>query len=135
MPAFVVDKLTEALNERGRSVKGARIMILGVAYKRDIDDTRESPALKLMELLERKGARLAYHDPYVPVLRRSRHYDFHLSSVPLTEKELAASDVVLIATDHSVFDYEFIVRASSLVVDTRNATRHVCGGRMKIVRA
>jgi UDP-N-acetyl-D-glucosamine dehydrogenase len=135
MPAFVVDKLADALNERGRSVKGARVLILGVAYKRDIDDTRESPALKLMELLERKGARLAYHDPYVPVLRRSRRYDFHLSSVPLTEKELAASDVVLIATDHSVFDYEFIVRASSLVVDTRNATRHVCLHQAKIIRA
>jgi UDP-N-acetyl-D-glucosamine dehydrogenase len=135
MPAFVVEKIGDALNERGQSVKGARILILGIAYKRDIDDTRESPALKLMELLDRKGARLAYHDPYVPVLRRSRRYDFHLSSVPLTEKELVAADVVLIATDHTAFDYEFIVRTSRLVVDTRNATRHVCADRAKILRA
>lgn len=135
MPAFVVDKVTEALNERGRSVHGARVLILGVAYKRDIDDTRESPALKLIDLLTRKHAEVAYHDPYVPYLKRSRRYDFQLASVPLTVEELARSDVVLIATDHSVFDYDFIVRASRLVVDTRNATRFVRSGREKIVRA
>lgn len=135
MPAYVVEKLTDALNERGRSLNGARILILGVAYKRDLDDDRESPALKVMELLARKHARFAYHDPYVPALRRSRQYDFQLESVPLTAEELAAADAVMIVTDHSSIDYDFIVQASRLVVDTRNATRHVRQGREKIVHA
>ncbi|MFQ5667703.1 MAG: nucleotide sugar dehydrogenase [Candidatus Binatia bacterium] len=135
MHGYVVDKLTEALNERGKSVSGSRILILGVAYKRDVDDDHESPAFKVMELLERKRARIAYHDPYVPVLKRSRQYDFQLRSVPLTEAELAQADAVVIVTDHSVFDYDFIVRASRLVVDARNATRGVTAHREKIVYA
>ena len=135
MPAFVVEKLSDALNERGQSLKGARILILGIAYKRDLDDDRESPALKLMELLGRKQAQVAYHDPFVPVLKRSRRYDFQLESQPLTAAELRAADAVLIATDHSAFDYAFIVRESRLVVDTRNATRSVREGREKIVLA
>ena len=125
----------DALNDRGRSLKGSRTLILGVAYKRDIDDDRESPAYKLMELLERKGAQFVYHDPYVPFLKRSRRYDFGLHSVPLTADELAAADATIIATDHSDFDYESIVRASRLVIDTRNATRNVTTGREKIVGA
>jgi len=135
MPAYVVEKLADALNDRGQSLKGARILILGIAYKRDLDDDRESPALKLMELLERKQAQVAYHDPFVPVLKRSRRYDFQLESQPLTAAELRAADAVLIATDHSAFDYEFIVRESRLVVDTRNATRGVREGRERIVLA
>ncbi len=135
MPAYVVERLTDALNERGQSVKGSRILILGVAYKRDLDDDRESPALKLMELLARKHAEVWYHDPFIPVLRTTRRYDFGLESVPLTAETLAAADACLIATDHSCFDYDLIVRASRLVVDTRNATRHVREGREKITRA
>ena len=135
MPAFVVEKLADALNERGQSLKGARILILGVAYKRDLDDDRESPALKLMELLARKQAECAYHDPYVPVLKRSRRYDFQLESRPLTATELQAADAVVIVTDHSMFDYDFIVRESRLVVDTRNATRAVRARRERIVLA
>jgi UDP-N-acetyl-D-glucosamine dehydrogenase len=135
MPAYVVDKLADALNDRGKSLNGSRILILGVAYKRDVDDDRESPAFKLMELLERKRAEIAYHDPYVPFLKRSRQHDFELESVPLTESELAQADAVVIATDHSVFDYSFIVRASRLVIDTRNATRGVVEGHEKIVHA
>jgi UDP-N-acetyl-D-glucosamine dehydrogenase len=135
MPAFVIEKLMDALNERRRSLKGARILVLGVAYKRDLDDMRESPALKIMDLLSKKGAAVSYHDPYVPALKRSRHYDFHLRSVPLTRDELSRADAVIVATDHSSFDYDFIVEASSLVVDTRNATRGVRRGREKIVRA
>lgn len=135
MPAFVVEKLADALNERGQSLKGARILILGVAYKRDLDDDRESPALKLMELLARKQAEFAYHDPFVPVLKRSRRYDFQLESQPLTAAELRAADAVLIITDHSAFDYEFIVRESRLVVDTRNAARCVREGREKVILA
>jgi UDP-N-acetyl-D-glucosamine dehydrogenase len=135
MPAFVVEKLMDALNERRRSLKGARVLVLGVAYKRDLDDTRESPALKIIDLLSKKGAEIVYHDPYVPVLKPSRHYDFHLASVPLTREELQRADAVLVATDHAVFDYQFIVDASTLVIDTRNATRAVTVGREKIVRA
>jgi UDP-N-acetyl-D-glucosamine dehydrogenase len=135
MPSYVVEKLTDGLNEHGKSLKGARILILGVAYKKDLDDDRESPAFKIMELLEKKHARLAYHDPYVPVLKRSRRYDFGLESVPLTAAELHAADAVVIATDHSCFDYDFVVRESQLVVDTRNATRSVKEGRGKVVGA
>ena len=135
MPSYVVARLVDALNERGRNLKGAQILVLGVAYKRDLDDDRESPAYKLMELLARKQARFTYHDPFVPELRPSRRYDFRLRSVPLTAESLAAADAVLIATDHSVFDYEFIVQHSRLVVDTRNATRNVRSGRERIVLA
>jgi UDP-N-acetyl-D-glucosamine dehydrogenase len=135
MPAFVIEKLTDALNERRRSLKGARVLVLGVAYKRDLDDTRESPALKLLDLLVQKGAAVGYHDPYVPALGRSRHYDFHLQSVPLTPEELQRWDAVIIATDHTVFDYAMVVDASALVVDTRNATGSVARGREKVIRA
>jgi len=135
MPGFVVEKIADALNGRGRSLNGARIRILGVAYKKDLDDDRESPAFKLMELLGRKQADIVYHDPYVPVLKRSRRYDFQLESRPLTAEELRAADAVVIATDHSVFDYDFIVRQSRLVIDTRNATRLVRDGRERIVQA
>jgi UDP-N-acetyl-D-glucosamine dehydrogenase len=135
MPAFVIEKLADALNQRGQSLKGSRILILGVAYKRDLDDDRESPAFKLMELLARKQAVLSYHDPYVPALKRSRRYDFQLESRALTAVELQAADAVVIVTDHSTFDYDLIVRESRLVVDTRNATRAVREGRERIVFA
>src|ERR1700687_215353 len=119
MPAFVISKLMDALNDRQRSLSGSRVLVLGVAYKRDLDDTRESPALKLIDLLFKKGADVVYHDPYVPVLKRSRHYDFDLRSVPLTHDELRRATAVLIATDHTIFDYAFVVDASALVIDTR----------------
>ncbi len=135
MPAYVVARVMDALNDRGKSLRGSRVLVLGVAYKRDLDDTRESPALKLMELLQDKGAIVAYHDPFVPFLKRSRHYDFQLASVELTADELGGADVVLIATDHSCYDYGFVTECSRLVVDTRNATRLVTKGREKIVRA
>lgn len=135
MPGYVVGRLADALNDRGQSLKGARILILGVAYKRDIDDDRESPAFKIMELLKEKHAEVMYHDPFVPVLRPSRRYDFGLASEPLDAARLEAADAVLIVTDHSVFDYDAIVAASRLVVDTRNATRAVRSGREKIVLA
>jgi UDP-N-acetyl-D-glucosamine dehydrogenase len=125
MPDYVVSRLTEALNDRGKSLKDAAVLILGVAYKRDIDDDRESPAFRLMELLERRRAVLSYHDPYVPRLRPSRRYDFGLESVPLTPENLAAADAVVIVTDHGDVDYAAVVEHAQLVVDTRNATRHV----------
>ncbi len=135
MPAYVVERLADALNDRGQSLNGARILLLGVAYKRDLDDDRESPAFKLLELLARKRAQLSYHDPFVPNLRPGRRHHFRLSSVELTAETLAAVDAVLIATDHSTIDYDHVVRHARLVVDARNATRNVSQGRDKIVLA
>jgi UDP-N-acetyl-D-glucosamine dehydrogenase len=134
MPYNVVDALVSALNSHEKSVKGSKILLLGVAYKKDVDDLRESPSLKLLELLSARGALLDYNDPYFPALHKMRHYDFsHMKSVELSAERLAGYDCVLIATDHSSYDYEAIVRDSKLVVDTRNATRHVKQDREKVV--
>jgi len=135
MPEYVLRKLVEGLNRRGRALRGARILVLGVAYKPDVDDTRESPALFLIDLLTRQGARVRYHDPFVPILGRFRKYAFDLRSVPLSARTLAGSDAVLVVTDHSSFDADFIVRHSRLVVDTRNLTAGVRVGRDRIIRA
>src|SRR5271154_1792905 len=134
MPYHVVDALVNALNSHEKSVKGSKILLLGVAYKKDVDDLRESPSLKLLELLSARGAVLDYNDPYFPALHKMRHYDFsNMRSVELSPERLASYDCVLIATDHSSYDYEAIVRNSQLVVDTRNATRHVKQSREKVV--
>jgi UDP-N-acetyl-D-glucosamine dehydrogenase len=135
MPDFVVQKLMDALNQRRLSLNGARILVLGVAYKRDLDDIRESPALKIIELLRHKGAEVVYHDPFVPELGPMRRYNFDLRSVPLTREELARADAVVIVTDHSRIDYDFVVDSASLIVDTRNATAGISRGRQKIARA
>jgi UDP-N-acetyl-D-glucosamine dehydrogenase len=120
MPYHVVDSVAAALNDRGKGVKGTKILVLGLAYKRDIDDLRESPSLTLIELLRRRGADVAYNDPFIPAVGRGRHYDLNMESTPLDD--LASYDCVLIATDHSDYDIERIVRESQLVIDTRNAT-------------
>ena len=134
MPYNVVDALVTALNSHEKSVKGSKILLLGVAYKKDVDDLRESPSLKLLELLSARGAVLDYNDPYFPALHKMRHYDFsNMKSVELSPQRLASYDCVLIATDHTSYDYEAIVRDSKLVVDTRNATRHVKQDREKVV--
>ncbi len=133
MPSHVVASIADALNRRKQCLQDARILVLGVAYKKDIDDLRESPALRIMELLQARGARVDYHDPYFPRLHKMRHYDFGLASVELTSEALAGYDVVVIATDHSSYDYSFVVRHARLVVDTRNATRDVTEHREKIV--
>jgi UDP-N-acetyl-D-glucosamine dehydrogenase len=134
MPYHVVNAVGAALNERQKSIKGSKVLLLGVAYKKDVDDLRESPSLKLLELLTERGANLEYNDPYFPALHRMRHYDFsNMRSVELTPERLGSYDCVLIATDHSNYDYEAIVRHSKLVVDTRNATRKLKGAREKIV--
>ncbi len=122
VPYYVVERLIEALNERERSLKGATILVLGVAYKKDVDDMRESPAIKILELLQTKGAEIAYHDPYVPRFPRFRAHDLALESVPLTAETLAGSDAVIIVTDHSQVDYQLVLDNAPLVVDTRNAT-------------
>jgi UDP-N-acetyl-D-glucosamine dehydrogenase len=136
MPYYVMGKLEGALRQRGKSLADANILMLGLAYKKDIDDPRESPSFKLMELLEEKGATVVYHDPLIPTLPKMRHYS-HLKAQPalLDEKVLSTKDAVLIVTDHSDYDYDWIVKHASLIVDSRNACRHVKCGREKIVRA
>jgi UDP-N-acetyl-D-glucosamine dehydrogenase len=134
MPYNVVEALANALNDKQKSIKGSKVLLLGVAYKKDVDDLRESPSLKLLELLTQRGAVLDYNDPYFPALHKMRHYDFsNMRSVELTPERLGSYDCVLIATDHSSYDYEAIVRGAKLVIDTRNATRRVQNGREKIV--
>jgi len=124
MPSYVVAKTVEALGSRGRSVKGARVLVLGVAYKKDIDDQRESPSLKIITLLQEKGAKVACNDPHIPELGPSREYPgLVIKSVPLSVQRLRNSDAVIIATDHSSYDYAWIVRNSRLVVDTRNVIK------------
>jgi UDP-N-acetyl-D-glucosamine dehydrogenase len=124
MPHHVVDKVTDALNSRSKAVRGSSVLILGISYKRDIDDVRESPALDVMAVLREKGAQVSYHDPYLPVLAaRDWPGGVELRSVPLGADTLASADCVVIVTDHRVFDYEAIVRGSSLVVDTRNSIK------------
>jgi UDP-N-acetyl-D-glucosamine dehydrogenase len=138
MPYWVVDKVVEALGEGGKPIKGAKVLVMGVAYKKDVDDPRESPSLKVIEILESRGAEVSYNDPYVPSLRarKLRHYEtFDLDSVDLEDRTIAEADCVLIATDHSAYDYDRIVRHARRVVDTRNATRNVRQGRNKIVKA
>jgi UDP-N-acetyl-D-glucosamine dehydrogenase len=134
MPYHVVESVSEALNKRRKALNGSKILVLGVAYKKDVDDLRESPSLKLIELLNDRGATVDYNDPYFAQLHKMRHYDYSQKrSVPLDPKTLASYDCVLIATDHSSYDYASIVEAAQLVVDTRNATRRLLRGREKIV--
>jgi UDP-N-acetyl-D-glucosamine dehydrogenase len=123
MPYFVIAQLTEALNDRSKSVKGSRVLVLGLAYKRDIDDLRESPSLTIIELLREKGAIVSYNDPFFPTVGHGRHYDLNMTSTSLDD--LGQFDAVLIVTDHSSYDYPAIVKASQLVVDTRNATKGI----------
>ncbi len=120
MPYFVVQRVMEALNEQGKSLKGAKLLILGAAYKKDVDDDRESPSYKLMELLSEKGAEVAYNDPHIPALRPTRKYNFSLTSTPINAEVLQEVDCVLVATNHSLYDYPFILKHAPLIVDTRN---------------
>jgi UDP-N-acetyl-D-glucosamine dehydrogenase len=136
MPQYVVSQIVSALNDCERPLKGSKVCLLGVAYKKDVDDSRESPAFRLMELLAEGGAKISYHDPHIPVLPTSHHARLpELASEPTTDKFLAEQDCVVIVTDHTAFDYEFIVQHSRLIVDTRNATRDVQCGREKIRKA
>lgn len=135
MPYYVVQRSIEALNASGRGVKDARILALGAAYKKDVDDLRESPALRIMEMLEEKGAKVEYHDPYVPEAASHRVPGRVWRSVPLADALRSGMDAVIILTDHGGIDYEDVVAKSRLVIDTRNATRGVTEGREKIVKA
>lgn len=133
MPLHVIQRVAELLNDHGKPVRGSSICLLGVAYKKDVDDPRESPSFELMDHLRERGAILTYNDPHVPKLPKMRHHQVpDMESSPLTPEFLAAQDCVLIATDHSSYDYDFIVRHARLVVDTRNATKNVKDHRERI---
>ncbi len=135
MPEYVIHRIAEALNDDGKPIKGSRICVLGVAYKKDVDDPRESPAFEVLELLMRRGAFISYNDPHVPVLPRMRHHAIRLESERLTEEFLGAQDCVVIVTDHSAYDMEQIVRHSRLIIDTRNATSGLTPVNGRIVKA
>jgi UDP-N-acetyl-D-glucosamine dehydrogenase len=135
MPYYVVTRTMEALSEHGRAMHGARVLVLGAAYKKDVDDSRESPSIRVMELLEEKGARVTYHDPYLPFVESHRTHGKTWKGVPLTDEALAAADVVVILTDHTNIDYDHVVAKAQLVVDTRNATRKVAASRENVVKA
>lgn len=138
MPAYVIERLSEALNERfGKALKGARILLLGVAYKKNVEDCRESPAFKLIEGLERKGAIVDFHDPFVPVIPRLREHPTLIGrrSVAWDPEAFAAYDAALVCTDHDAVDYAALVASTRLVVDSRNATKGVTKGRDRIVKA
>ena len=130
MPYYVIDQTIEALNQRRKALNGSEVLVLGLSYKRDIDDLRESPSLPIIEMLRSRGAIVSYNDPFFPHVGRGRHYDLNMDSSPLTH--LGRYDCVLIATDHSEYDYGRIVEEAQLVVDTRNATKGLVSE--KIVR-
>ena len=136
MPQYVVTRLAEFLNEEGKPLKGSKVCILGMAYKKDVDDERESPSFHLWHELSKRGVDLTYSDPHIPVLKRTRAFDFEgIESQDLTPEFLASQDAVLIATDHTGFDYEAVVSHAPLVLDTRNATAGVGGDRANVRKA
>lgn len=135
MPEYVVSKVAEGLNRHRKPINGSKVLVLGLAYKKDIDDLRESPSIELIELLKRRGAKVDYNDPYIPATPKQREHDLRMRSRKLTDATVRSYDCVLISTDHSAYDYPRIVRNAKLVVDTRNATGKVRNGRSKIIRA
>ncbi|NOX59033.1 MAG: nucleotide sugar dehydrogenase [Planctomycetes bacterium] len=135
MPNYVISRVAMALNDAKKPINGSKILVLGLAYKKDVDDVRESPSIELIELLREQGAKVDYNDPHVPKTHRQREHDLKMKSKPLTAASLRSYDAVLIATDHSAYDYQWIVDHAKLVIDTRNATASCKKGRKKIVRA
>lgn len=135
MPRHIVRRVAEALNEHSKSLKGSKICVLGVAYKKDVDDPRESPAFEIMEILEKFGAHVSYSDPHVPTLPAMRHHHIRLNSEALTDSFLQSLDCALIVTDHSAVDYARLVKQASLVVDTRNATVGISCPPGRVVKA
>ena len=132
MPEYVVGKLSSALNGRGKAIKGARILVVGIAYKKDVDDMRESPAVEVMELIRNNGGLLSYSDPHVPVFPKMREHKFDLTSVELEPSVVRDFDAVVIATDHSSFDYEMIRKNAKLIIDSRGIYR---GHNSNVVKA
>lgn len=134
MPYFVKDKVVRALGEAGKPLYGSKILVLGVAYKKDIVDERESPALKVIQLLEKEGARVVYHDPYIPEVHAHGWFKQHMTSVDLTDELWSTVDAVVITTDHSTVDYAEVARKASIIIDTRNAMKAVPHGTAKVVK-
>jgi UDP-N-acetyl-D-glucosamine dehydrogenase len=128
MPYFVIDQIANGLNEHAKAMKGSKVLVLGLAYKRDIDDLRESPSLTILELLRDKGAKVFYNDPYFPTVGRGRHYDLKMTCTSLDN--LGQYDAVVIVTDHTTYDYKAIVEQSKLIIDTRNATKGILSDKI-----
>jgi len=120
-PYYVVERSAEALNKFKKALNGSKVLILGAAYKKDIDDMRESPSLKLIDIYREKGASVDYSDPLIPILPKTRKYKFDMKSVKLSKERLQSYDLVVLSTDHSIFDYKLIANNSKLIVDSRNA--------------
>ncbi|HEY0093310.1 MAG TPA: nucleotide sugar dehydrogenase, partial [Archangium sp.] len=135
MPYYVVTRTMEALNKTKKTLNGAKVLCIGAAYKKDIDDMRESPSLRIITLLKEKGAEVEYHDPYVPRLEEGHGFHYTMQSVPLNPETLSQYDAVVILTDHSCIDYNMVVKQSQCVVDTRNACKNVGPGREKVTKA
>ena len=134
MPEYVLDRIARNLNLRKKSINGSRVVVLGVAYKRDIADVRESPALDCISLLQRAGAKVYYNDPYVPQIRFDEHHKIDMKSTKITAQLIKSSDLVVVVTDHTSYDYQWIVDNAQAVFDTRNATKKVKRNRKKIER-
>jgi len=130
MPEYVVNKVNHALNENKKCIKGSKILILGLSYKKDIDDLRESPSLKLIELLQDEGASVDYNDEYVTMIPKLRKYEFKKKSVPLNKKNIAKYDLVLLSTDHSYYDHKMIYDNAKIIVDSRNAFKKFKGKKL-----
>ncbi|MGC2434583.1 MAG: nucleotide sugar dehydrogenase, partial [Desulfobaccales bacterium] len=131
MPYFVAQRVSEVLNKYALPLKGAHILVLGVAYKKNVDDNRESPAIKIIQLLSKEGAVVSYNDPHIPHCGGMRHYpDFDMDSTPLTAETLQEADLVLLVTDHSHYDYAWIASQAHLIVDTRNAFKNQAGAHI-----
>ena len=135
MPEYVVDKTAEALNDDCKSVKGSKIIVVGLAYKPNVDDTRETPAAEIIELLAERGAKVSYHDPHVPTFPNMRNYKFDMNSVSLDAQTLGDADCVVIVTDHEITDWQSIADHASLVIDTRNAMAKIESSNARIVKA
>ena len=123
MPEYVLGKLLDGLNDAGRPLKNSHILVLGIAYKKNVDDMRESPAVEIMEMIQARGGTVAYSDPHVPTFPKMREHYFDLQSVPLTAENLRGFDAVVLATDHDRFDYDLISRCASLIIDSRGKFR------------
>jgi UDP-N-acetyl-D-glucosamine dehydrogenase len=135
MPDYVVQRTVLALNDRGKAVHGSRVLVLGLAYKPDVDDVRESPSFELIEKLEELGAKVDYNDPHVPKTHKMRHHDLQMHSVPLTPQSLQSYDCVMVATHHAAYDWQMIADNAKLIIDTRGAMRNVKGKKDHIVQA
>ena len=135
MPDYVVQRIMHALNERGQAVRGASILIMGLAYKPDVNDNRESPSIELIERLQELGASVEYTDPHVPTTHPMREHDLKMSSVEVTPERLQSYDCIVIATHHAAFDWQLVADHGRLIVDTRNVMRDVAGARDHVVGA